>query len=218
MGNLHRVTNTPNCLLECHNRTSDKLLLPNYIEGNAILPGSDLNIFDAQFAVNQFSGNQSLLVKILGKFIQQYAHFDTLLTEHLLQDDLNAAKQQVHTIKGVSGNLGMKALHQACKELEADLANPEKGLTLEEFLSIFKQTLISVQNYSTENDTEESPAPPSAKDDKTTLIAALKRNEFISESKMHHYSQSLDLSPDKLNELKQAIDDLDYPTAILLLK
>jgi HPt (histidine-containing phosphotransfer) domain-containing protein len=182
------------------------------------LPGSDSSIFDAQFAVNQFSGNQSLLVQILGKFIQQYQNFDTLLSEYLLKDDFNAAKQQVHTIKGVSGNLGMKALHHACKAFEENLANQESGLTLEEFLPIFKQTLSSVQNYSTENSSEKNAEIPPIQDDKTALIAALKRNEFISESKMQNYSQSLDLTSDRLNELKQAIDDLDYPAAILLLK
>ncbi|MFT7412088.1 MAG: HPt (histidine-containing phosphotransfer) domain-containing protein [Paraglaciecola sp.] len=182
------------------------------------MSGSDLSIFDAQFALNQFSGNRLLLVNILEKFIQQYEHFDTLLTKYLRQNDLHAAKQQVHTVKGVSGNLGMKALHQACKELEVHLSNPKTGLTLEDFLLIFKQTFTLVHNYSTENDVEARPEIAPHQDDKTTLIAALKRNEFISESRMQSYSQSLNLSPEKLNELKHSIDDLDYPAAILLLK
>lgn len=180
-----------------------------------ILPDPILSIFDSKFATNQFSGNQSLLVKILGKFINQYQDFDALITEYLQQQNFEAAKQQVHTIKGVSGNLGMKALHNACNQLEMKLNNQVTDYTLKEFLQVFKQTLTLVQNYSTENAVEEmSTVGP----EKTQLIAALKRNEFISESKMYNYTRTLNLSSDKLNQLKQAIQDLDYPIAIELLE
>jgi HPt (histidine-containing phosphotransfer) domain-containing protein len=181
------------------------------------LSGFDLNMFDAQFAVNQFSGNQSLLVQILEKFVQQYQHFDTLLAEHLQQNDLNAVKQQVHTLKGVSGNLGMKVLHQACKDLEENLENQVTEHTVEEFLQTFKQTLALVKIYSKEESTSKSPDTASIQDEKAELIAALKRSEFISDNKMQSYAKALNLSSDKLNELEQAIDDLDYTRAIELL-
>ena len=182
------------------------------------MSGSDLSVFDSHFALNQFSGNQSLLVKILENFIQQYQHFDALIAEYLQQKDLNAAKQQVHTIKGVSGNLGMKALHQGCKELEVNLSNHGTEQTLDDFMLILKQTLSVVQNYTTENVIQESPEAAPKQNDQTALISALKRNEFISESKMQSYAQSLNLSPEKLNHLLQAIDDLNYTRAISLLE
>ena len=182
------------------------------------MSGSLLDIFDAQFATNQFSGNQLLLLKILEKFIQQYEHFDTLLIEHLQQKKLSAVKQDVHTIKGVSGNLGMRALHHACKELEVNMAKQATEHTLEEFLQVFRQTLTLVQNYSTENAVKISPEVAPQQDEKAALIAALKRNEFISESKMQSYGPSLNLSSEKLGELNQAINDLDYAKAIQLLE
>ena len=61
-------------------------------------------------------------------------------------------------------------------------------------------------------------ADTSQKDKKALLIAALNHNEFISESKIESYGQSLDLSTEKLNDLKQAIDNLDYSNAIALLE
>jgi HPt (histidine-containing phosphotransfer) domain-containing protein len=182
------------------------------------LTGSDLIIFDAQFALNQFSGNQSLLLKILEKFVQQYQHFETLLVEHLQQKDLHAAKQEVHTIKGVSGNLGMKALHHACKEFEENLTHKATEHSLEEFLKTFKQTLTLVQNYSTESGAEIIPEVPPQEDANAELIAALKRSEFISDSKMQSYGKSLNLPSEKLDELKHAIDNLDYVSAIKLLE
>lgn len=182
------------------------------------MSGSNLSIFDTQFAVNQFSGNESLLMQILEKFIQQYQHFDTLISEHLQQEDLQPAKQQLHTLKGVSGNLGMKALYQACKELEESLANQETDTPLENFLQIFKQTLTLIQNLSAKNGIQEIHEAAPQKDEKALLIAALKRNEFISESRIQSYGQALDLSTEKLNKLKQAIDNLDYTNAIALLE
>ena len=190
----------------------------NNHEGNAILSGPILSIFDAKFAINQFSGNQLLLVKILGKFIQQYQTFEILIVEHLQQQDFEAAKQQVHTVKGVSGNLGMKALHDSCKQLEMSWANKTTEYTLEEFLQIFKQTLTSVQIYSAENGAEKKFEAIPQQIEKTQLIEALRRNEFISESKIYSYTQALNLSSEKLSELKQAIQNLDYPVAIELLE
>ena len=196
------------------NNIFSKTQLP---KGIAILSGPILSIFDAKFAINQFSGNQPLLIKILGKFIQQYQQFDKLIAEQL-QQDFQAAKQQVHTVKGVSGNLGMMALHNACRQLEISFASQTTEYTLEEFLQVFKQTLTSVQNYSAENGVEETSDLAPQQVEKTRLIAALKRNEFISESKIRTYTQSLNLSSGRLDELKRAIHNLDYPVAIELLE
>ena len=181
------------------------------------MSGPILSIFDAKFAMNQFSGNQSSLVKILEKFIQQYQQFDILIAEQL-QQDFEAAMLQVHTVKGVSGNLGMQALHNACRQLEVSLTNQTNEYSLEEFSQVFKQTLTSVQHYSAENGIEEISDAIPQQIEKTQLIAALKRNEFISESKLQIYTQSLNLSSEKLDELKQAIHNLDYPIAIELLE
>ena len=184
------------------------------------MSNSDLTIFDAQFSINQFGGNQSLLVKILDKFILQYQYFDASITEYLQHENLQAAKQQIHSIKGVSGNLGMKALHNACKEFELELSHRVTGHSVEIFLTVFKQTLSAVQNYSVENSINTINAIETAPQQyaKTSLIAALKRKEFISDSKMQNYTQSLDFSSEQLHKLNQAIDNLDYACAIALLE
>ena len=88
----------------------------------------------------------------------------------------------------------------------------------EDFLKVFKQTLSLVQNYSAENGSEENSQFTPQQDHKKVLIAALKVHEFISEDKMQSYSQSLDLTSEKLIELKQAIENLDYAIAIKLLE
>lgn len=182
------------------------------------MSGSNLSIFDTQFAVNQFSGNQSLLVQILEKFIKQYQDFDSLILERLQQEDFQTAKQEVHTIKGVSGNLGMKALHHECKELEEHIANKTAEHAISKFLKVLEETLTLVQTYSAENNVAMAPDNAPVEDDKALLIAALKRGEFISDNKMQSFEPSLNLSAEKLTEFKQAIDNLDYVSAIQLLE
>jgi HPt (histidine-containing phosphotransfer) domain-containing protein len=183
-----------------------------------MLSDSVICTFDTQFAINQFSGNKFLLVQILDKFIKEYQYFDTLITEQLQQEDLQPVKKYLHTLQGVSGNLGMKALHQASKDFEESLANPKIVYTLEKFLRVFKQTFTLIQSFSVKNSIEGIPNIAHQKDRKALLIAALKHNEFISECDIKSYGQSLGLSTEKLSELKQAIDNLDYSNAIALLE
>ena len=85
-------------------------------------------------------------------------------------------------------------------------------------MQVFKQTLTLIQSFSAKNGVEDIPDIAPQKDRKALLIAALKQNMFISESEIKSYGQSLDLSTEKLSELKQAIDNLDYSNAIALLE
>lgn len=183
-----------------------------------MLTGSVESIFDDQFALNQFSGNQSLLLKILEKFINQYQNVDILLLEYMQQEDFQAVKKEVHTIKGVSGNLGMKALHQECKNLEENFAVSPNEHSLNAFIKVLKDTLALIQNYPSDGAIDKSSIKVPEEDGKALLIAALKRNEFISESKMQKFEPSLNLSTEKLTELKQAIDNLDYVSAMQMLE
>ncbi|WP_299073524.1 Hpt domain-containing protein [uncultured Paraglaciecola sp.] len=113
--------------------------------------GSELRIFDSQFAINQFSGNRSILVNILEKFILQYQDFESLMAQHVQQSDIETVKRQVHDLKGVSSNLGLIALNQACKDLEVDLTCQITNDTLDNFSLILRQTLGLLRDYSSEN-------------------------------------------------------------------
>jgi HPt (histidine-containing phosphotransfer) domain-containing protein len=175
-------------------------------------------MFDEEFAIQQFSGNRSLLLQIIGKFLDQYDGFDTALKDDIKQDNVQAAKQRIHTIKGVSGNLGMRALYVACKDFEAELGAGITSQTLDDFLQVFHQTFALIIRFSEQNKSQESPINTLKQDDKTALMNALRRSEFISESKLQGYSKSLDLSQDDMNKLQQAINDLDYASAIQLLE
>lgn len=179
----------------------------------------DLATFDEDFALNQFSGNQSLLIQILKKFISQNEGFKLELQTSLQQNDLETAKRQVHTLKGVTGNLGMKALHHACKDVENIIEQNPSFDDLNDFLKLVDITILAAQNYGVVKEPEATSTPPasSSSSDKEQLISALKRNEFLSDAKLDQYINGAQLSPEDSQKLKKHIDDFDYTNAIAML-
>lgn len=183
------------------------------------MAGTDFDMFDAEFATRQFSGNHALLIQILDKFIAQHQDFDNELTQQLRVNDFDAVKHNVHTLKGVSGNLGMTALYNECKVFEQHLATEQiSDEQRDMLLHTFKQTLSVVKAFNEQGSAPMAPEEKASNSEKSNLIAALKGNEFISDGKMQSYLASLDLAPNVQEQLQQAIHDLDYPKAIQLLE
>lgn len=179
---------------------------------------ANTHIFNSEFALRQFNGSCPLLIKILNKFKLEYLSFDEKFSELLQKGDTDTLKRDIHTLKGISGNLGMEALHHASKEFEPKLTvNLEERLIVE-YLELLSTTLTTITGFiSNSNDTPEA-KPAIESSSKQVLISALKRNEFISEGKMQKFMDDLDLAPDVKDALKQSIDDFDYPSALQLLQ
>ncbi|WP_158770665.1 Hpt domain-containing protein [Paraglaciecola sp. L1A13] len=181
-------------------------------------------IFDKDFALRQFSGNESLLVKMLGKFAEQYTDVEQSLVSDIRLQNLDAVRQQVHTIKGVSGNLGMNALHQASRDFEAYIKSESpENIDSTTYLAVLMQTLATVNQYtqstiSNNNVVSSSATEKSNPKGKQELLTALKRNEFITPNKLEQYIRDCALDSATEASLLSAIDDLDYPAAIALLE
>ncbi len=170
-----------------------------------------LTTFDNEFALRQFSGNQDLLLQILKKFIEQNTHFANELNALLSQGDMVTAKRKVHTLKGVSGNLGMNALHHKCKEIEANIEQSLPVNLLNEFYALVDETLVAANDFS------EPTQAPQATSSNQAFIESLEKNEFISDQALTEYVQNSGLSASKQDELMGYIDNFDYPSAIALL-
>ncbi|MFT5311693.1 MAG: HPt (histidine-containing phosphotransfer) domain-containing protein [Paraglaciecola sp.] len=185
---------------------------------------NNLPLFDSKFALNQFSGNQSLLNKMLDTFCEQYATFAEQLSTSIKQNDLATAKRDVHTIKGVGGNLGMKALHQASLNLETHLIKQttvtQSAVTA--FTTIFSDTLSALEQFKKSKAEEQRSATSASnaneQDARQLLLSSLKRNEFITHAKLNAWMDDLSLAGDTLHVLQNAINDLDYEKAISLLE
>lgn len=69
---------------------------------------------DAEDALTRrFGGNEKLFLRLLGKFLKDtsYQNFETALDA----GDLPAARNHLHCLKGVAGNLGMNDLWELCR-------------------------------------------------------------------------------------------------------
>lgn len=70
---------------------------------------------DSRAVLERFMGNKSLLIKFLKKFLDDSSYQD--LCEALNTCDYEKALVASHTLKGVSGNLGLAPLFQYSSEI-----------------------------------------------------------------------------------------------------
>lgn len=178
-------------------------------------------LLDIDFGMSQLSGNKTLLVTLLEKFSEEYRSLDEELKALISNDEYDNAYALIHTLKGVTGNLGLFALHHASKPLEASLRNdrilPDDYPA---FLTILNDTLIAVKNLSSAPEDVSSTAkkPAVLEQTRTDFIAALKASEFISQSTLDEWLEVLALPDSTKQGIEDAVDELDYEEAIALLE
>ncbi|MBU0500934.1 MAG: response regulator [Gammaproteobacteria bacterium] len=92
---------------------------------------------DTAELVNRVGGSEETLYKILESFAQEFCNVPEQILR-LLQEDLEGAERLIHTLKGVTGNLGAKAAYQASHALDEafKLQEQEKYLGLLADLSL----------------------------------------------------------------------------------
>jgi HPt (histidine-containing phosphotransfer) domain-containing protein len=174
-------------------------------------------LIDYEFAVKQFSGNSALLLKMFGKFNEQYQSVGQLLEQLLVSQDMTSLKLQVHTIKGVSGNLGMQSLHLASREYEASLDKNTDLSVLQAYILVIQQTLDEVKQAIMQglpsNSSENVKLEKKPTESKQLLLDALNRNEFITQSKLTSLLNDLSFNDEQQAALKTAIAEFDYDSA-----
>lgn len=67
---------------------------------------------DLDGSITRFSGNQALYERFLNKFTEDTVY--SSVVKAFQEKDYEAAASSVHTLKGMSGNLGIIPLYQAC--------------------------------------------------------------------------------------------------------
>jgi two-component system sensor histidine kinase/response regulator len=80
---------------------------------------------DLPAALSRVSGNRELLMKMLRHFAQEWAGAHETIQVALSAGDLQQARQRVHTLRGVAGNLSMSKVAAAAAALEQALKQEE---------------------------------------------------------------------------------------------
>ena len=101
----------------------------------------ELNGFDTETAIYRIGGDTDFYIELLGDF---YKEFSNALEDYqvlIKEDDLEPARRLIHTIKGVSGNLGAMDLHYSAADLESCIKTGDL-ISAEKKYNLFKDNLI----------------------------------------------------------------------------
>ena len=186
-------------------------------------------LLDLVFATKQLGGNEELLKKMFGKFAEQYADSVQTVRDHVDEKNYDGAKRIIHGIKGVSGNLGLRALQHACRDAEHILLKPDDptldshlAQCIDDFERLLYATLNEIQTYEP-GEPEEAEAPiaednvQAVDEAKSTLLKAIENFQFISPPELKELLGKLQSTSIDVASLEKAINDLDYTLAKNLL-
>lgn len=180
----------------------------------------DKPLFNHDFGLSQLGGNQALLDKMLGKFVDEFKGSVDLIRNAVAEQRFSDAKIKVHTTKGISGNLGLQALYACATELDAELRNQNCP---EPLLKVYEDILTATINHiHSEANSAEVPVEMvdtniSESDGKKALLTKLERNEFIDDDALIELVSALRIEDDKAQLLIKYIEELNYPDAIALI-
>ncbi|MCF6354261.1 MAG: response regulator [Candidatus Polarisedimenticolaceae bacterium] len=117
---------------------------PEDKNNHAILPES-LPGIDLSWGLQRVGGNRKLFRKLLSEFYERH-HGDLKLIQHYLHEgDTTSARRLAHTLQGVAGNIGSKAVQQQAHELENAIINKQANIRLTDaFCTTFNELFASL--------------------------------------------------------------------------
>jgi two-component system sensor histidine kinase/response regulator len=184
----------------------------------------DVAGLDVVDGLRRVAGNVKLYRALLRQFVEQQADAVSKISASVEQQDFALTERLMHTLKGVSGNLGAKTINGLAAELEISLRNRDvrsldAGLPR---LSIeLAQTMEAIRNSLAADSVD--PRPPPVAFDPTETVAQLKHlKQMLVDDDGAALDQLLDarerfegiLSDTDLNTLERAVRDFDFTTAL----
>jgi HPt (histidine-containing phosphotransfer) domain-containing protein len=181
---------------------------------------TNLPILNYDFALTQLGGNEALLIKMLGRFLSEFVEVSNEVVALLNNDDIAAAKMKVHTVKGISGNLGLQALYDCATRFDAELRSGNTHqATIDEFDQLLADTCIEISKVNPVESAEHlSASTYSPETSKLELVKRLKRNEFIDDDTLSDLIAGLGMNETTNAHLVSLIEELQYPEAITIIE
>ena len=180
-----------------------------------------MEVFNSEFGMNQLNQNQELLCRLLTKFIDDYQSAQSNLLDMLENQQWDSAVLLIHTIKGISGNLGLEALFEMTKALEGSVKEHTLNeKQLEDLGNLIAQTIKEVNHFINSEMAPQTVYELNANkaDTVVSLISVLEKNQFVPSDKLASYMQNIDLSQAEKDDLLVYIQQLNYEDALGLLR
>ncbi|HEY9840907.1 MAG TPA: response regulator, partial [Candidatus Obscuribacterales bacterium] len=177
------------------------------------IPGINL-----KSALYRASGNSRLYLKLLAEFCEIYADFGATGKRMAGSGEDGEFYRMVHTLTGVAGNLGMEALHQTARQLEARLKAGEPAAAETAQLEAEIEQMIAQLHQVLEHFT---PGPESSHSDEELNQALNPEDLAMLEELLEQFDPAAQLVLDRLTGLPaaaraaigQALDDFDFESA-----
>ncbi len=108
---------------------------------------SDCNSIDIEAGVRKLGGNKKLYFKILHDFINTYSEEKSNILQLVESEDFENLKIKIHSIKGLSFNLGLNLLGDIAHDIEKVLSNnPNKNIrVINDYISSFFNSLLTLE-------------------------------------------------------------------------
>jgi CheY-like chemotaxis protein len=101
---------------------------------------------DTKDGLTRVAGNRKLHLKLLRQFVEQQGPAVTQINEALSRNDNAAAERLAHTVKGVAGNLGARAIQQLAGKVEKAISTKVPAAELAPLLQDLRSTLEEFVN------------------------------------------------------------------------
>ena len=196
-----------------------------------ILP-SELPGISIKSGLKRVGGNEKLYRKLLSKFLETNINTVEEIKTALKKDDTETAARLVHTVKGVSGNLGAEGLFPAAEELESAIKKGETDSldslidNFESHLNVVMGGIDALEQKEAAKKQEEAPVGETPVDLDTVrpilteiaellesdLMEAMNRLEVLRE----HLSNSIVW--EEFNKLEKNIEGFDTDSALKTLE
>lgn len=174
---------------------------------------AELLLINKEFGLKQLSDNEALYKKLLLRFLQEYRESAQKVAEFQTQNNQDAMQLLVHTIKGVSGNLGLDYLHSIAKVTDDDVKSQGASAELSSLQSALSQTLAQIEEYCDASAANAGNTNQALDEFKQALSA----HRFISPEQLDDFLEAAQIPAHKHAAMHEAIADLDYTTAQTLL-
>jgi two-component system sensor histidine kinase/response regulator len=185
---------------------------------------SEIAGLDVADGLNRVAGNRKLYRSLLGQFVEQQADAVSAIRASLARNDFASAERLIHTLKGVSGNLGAKVLNGLAAELERSLRDrnaPSLEAGLSGVAAELARLMAAIRNSLATGAADAPPrAPDSDPEETVKLLKHLKQMLADDDgAALDYLLEARDriggaISEMDLDSLHKAVADFDFPAAL----
>ena len=202
--------------------------------GRTHAPGGDEppapSPLDVTGGLRRTAGNRKLYLTLLRRFREGHGDAPSRIGEALARGDVAGARFLLHTVKGVSGNIGASGVQAAAAQLERALADEVLPSRLDDFLrplaEAFEAAARQIESHLSD---APEPAEPAQRQevDTAALAPRLSRlagllaeddGEAVDCLASLRDSLAAALAPDDLEKLESAVGAFDFERALARLR